>query len=153
LTIAESLSYYFQDLIEKMQVENVATFTPSARATRDFQEHHDLFMKRTVWHAPCSAWYTVPPYKPTTEKGKSPLLYPGSRIHMINNITHPRFEDWELTWLSHNRFNYWGNGFHVREFDGRDLTWYTGILDGKDEEPDFADIMATYDIVTRNADI
>lgn len=36
-----------------------------------------------------------------------------------------------------NRFAFLGNGFHVREFDGRDITSYMGNLDekGRDVQP------------------
>jgi hypothetical protein len=74
LPVAEAYTTYFLQMIEKMQVENVRTFTPSVQATRDFGEHHDLFMKRTVWHGPCSAWYTVPPYATTKPDGRYRLV-------------------------------------------------------------------------------
>jgi hypothetical protein len=58
LPVAECYTHHFLAMIEKMQVENIKSFSPSAQATKDFCEHHDLFMRRTIWHAPCSAWYT-----------------------------------------------------------------------------------------------
>jgi hypothetical protein len=67
--VAEAYTTYFLQMIEKMQVENIRSFSPSVQATRDFVEHHDLFMKRTVWHGLCSAWYTVPPYATTKPDG------------------------------------------------------------------------------------
>ena len=42
----------------------------------------------------------------------------------------PRFEDYHITYKdSLNRFNFLGNGFEVREFDGRDLSYYIGLLE------------------------
>ncbi len=40
-----------------------------------------------------------------------------------------------MEYLSGNRFNFLGNGFDMREEDGRDLTWYYGLLDEKDSQP------------------
>jgi hypothetical protein len=48
----------------------------------------------------------------------------------------PRFEDFEIEYLSGNAFNYLGAGFHVREYDGSDLTWYYGLMHGQDKQPD-----------------
>lgn len=62
----------------------------------------------------------------------------------MENMRNPRFEDWDYTWESGNRFNYYGNGFHVREFDGRDLTWYYGLLGKEDSEPDYSEAVGKY---------
>lgn len=48
----------------------------------------------------------------------------------------PRFEDFDIDYLSGNRFNFLGNGFDVRESDGRDITWYYGLLNNKDRQPE-----------------
>lgn len=47
-----------------------------------------------------------------------------------------RFEDYEIEYRSGNAFNFLGDGFHVREYDGSDLTWYCGLVDGKDKQPE-----------------
>ena len=39
-------------------------------------------------------------------------------------LENPRYEDFELTYRSKNRFQYMGNGFTLEEVDGRDLSWY-----------------------------
>lgn len=42
-------------------------------------------------------------------------------------------------------FGYWGNGFTMRELDGRDTTFYYGLLEeGKDVQPDYEDIRPLY---------
>ncbi|CAD0028185.1 unnamed protein product [Aureobasidium pullulans] len=50
-----------------------------------------------------------------------------------------RWEDYHLTRLEKNRFAYLADGFASRESDGRDLSWYLGLLDGKDVQPEFKD--------------
>lgn len=60
-------------------------------------------------------------------------------------MENPRWEDYDYTYgYANNRFGYWGNGFTMREQDGRDNTWYWGLLDGKDEMPDYSDVRPLY---------
>lgn len=50
----------------------------------------------------------------------------------------PRYEDYEIEyWDTDNRFAFLGNGFQTREFDGRDITNYLGLLEGKDVQPNY----------------
>lgn len=51
----------------------------------------------------------------------------------------PRYEDYEIVYRGENMFAFMGNGFEVREFDGRDITNYLGGLDeeGRDVQPDY----------------
>lgn len=50
--------------------------------------------------------------------------------HFFEILNKPRWEDYNVTRLSANRFSYLANGFAQREFDGRDLSWYLGLLEG-----------------------
>lgn len=57
-------------------------------------------------------------------------MFPGSRLTYLALLEEPRFEDYHITYKnSKNMFEFLGNGFHAREFDGRDLSYYLGILD------------------------
>jgi hypothetical protein len=49
----------------------------------------------------------------------------------------PRYEDYDIEYHGENMFEFLGNGFEVREFDGRDITNYLGCLDegGRDVQP------------------
>jgi hypothetical protein len=47
-----------------------------------------------------------------------------------------RWEDYEIDYANENSFSFLGNGFELRESDGRDITNYLGYLeDGKDVQP------------------
>lgn len=61
-------------------------------------------------------------------------------------MRNPRWEDYDYTYgYANNRFGYWGNGFTMRELDGRDTTFYYGHLEEhKDEQPDYSDIRPLY---------
>lgn len=57
-------------------------------------------------------------------------MFPGSRLTYLALLEEPRFEDYHITYKnSVNMFEFLGTGFHTREFDGRDLSYYLGILD------------------------
>ena len=52
-------------------------------------------------------------------------------------MANPRFEDYQIEYLNPlNMFEFLGNGFATREFDGRDLSNYLGLLDGEDLQID-----------------
>lgn len=66
-------------------------------------------------------------------------MWPGSRLHFFEAMRGVRWEDFEVKTVERNRFAYLGDGFTVREYDGRDLSWYLGSLDGMDVQPEFGD--------------
>jgi hypothetical protein len=52
-------------------------------------------------------------------------------------IETPRYEDYEIQYRNRNVWHWLGNGFSTRDLDGRDLTWYMGLVDGRDEQRHF----------------
>lgn len=122
-----------------MSSEGVASFDAKPEAVADFFEHHRKFMPRTAWTSPCRSWF-----KQGTVDGEV-MMWPGSRIHFFETMKQPRWEDFNLKYMTGNRFGYLGNGFAAREFDGSDLSWYLGTLDGNEQaylpDEDFGDFM------------
>lgn len=116
-----------------MSEEGITTFDVKEEAVADFVQHRRAFLPRTAWSSPCRSWF-----KQGTVDGEI-MMWPGSRIHFFETMKTPRWEDYNLTYTSTNRFGYLGNGFTVRESDGRDLTWYLGLLDGEDKQPELPD--------------
>jgi hypothetical protein len=53
-------------------------------------------------------------------------MWPGSRIVYFELLKEPRYEDYKITYQSRNPFEFLGNGFSTREYDGRDLSYYLG---------------------------
>ncbi|KAI1817436.1 hypothetical protein GGS20DRAFT_533207 [Poronia punctata] len=106
--------------LEKFQTQNVKSVEPKREAVAEFREHRDLYMKKTVWNAPCNSWFKLGP------KGETVLMWPGSRLHFIDIMLHPRWEDYDWEYLMGNRFSYWGNGFTMADADveGTDKAWY-----------------------------
>jgi hypothetical protein len=45
-------------------------------------------------------------------------------LHWRKILEEPRYEDFEITYRSNNRFQFLGNGFTLEEVSGEDLSWY-----------------------------
>ncbi|RQM05681.1 hypothetical protein DH86_00004089 [Scytalidium sp. 3C] len=88
-------------------------------AVDNFVKHVDVFMKRTAWSTNCRSWF-----KNGNVDGPVIALHPGSRIHWFHMLDQPRYEDFEWTTWNQNPFAYLGNGFSIREAEGRDLAYY-----------------------------
>lgn len=73
----------------------------------------------SVWTSGCRSWYNQG--KPD---GKVTAQYPGSLVHWRDMLKEPRYEDYDLTYRSVNRFKFMGNGFTKLEVDGGDLSFY-----------------------------
>jgi cation diffusion facilitator CzcD-associated flavoprotein CzcO len=137
MPLIECWTRYMFSVITKAQIEGIKSFTPSARAAAQFRQHADAFLKRTAWTQPCSSWF-----KQGRTDGQA-AVYPGSRVHFLELLKAPRYEDYEIEYLDDNRFAFLGNGFATREEDGRDITDYLGSLDleGRDVQPQYGDAM------------
>ncbi|KAK4889819.1 hypothetical protein LTR27_011437 [Elasticomyces elasticus] len=129
MPLIERWTTYMFDVISKAQEENIKSFTPRLDLSLQFRQHADLFLQRTAWTSACRSWF-----KQGKQDGQA-AIYPGSRLHFLHLLERPRYEDFEMEYWDANRYAFMGNGFDTREFDGRDITHYLGILDDKDEQP------------------
>ncbi|CAH0054232.1 unnamed protein product [Clonostachys solani] len=142
LPIIEQLTNYMCKVIEKMQIEKIKSLAPKRGPCLAFKEHHDLYMERTAWSDPCSSWFKK------GDPSGTLTMYPGSRVHFFDLLSQPRYEDFEIKYMSNNRWEFLGNGFSLREFDGRDTTYWMGLLDEVDEQPKFNEqILTTPDVL------
>ncbi|KAF1845296.1 FAD/NAD(P)-binding domain-containing protein [Cucurbitaria berberidis CBS 394.84] len=133
LPITELMAKHFMKMLDKMSAEEVSSFEPKVDAVKDFIEHRRQFLPRTAWSSPCRSWF-----KQGTVDGEI-MMWPGSRIQFFETMENPRWEDYNLTHTTSNRFGYFGNGFAAREFNGGDLSWYLGLLDGEDRQPELSE--------------
>jgi cation diffusion facilitator CzcD-associated flavoprotein CzcO len=129
IPMIEAYTNYVIQVMQKVQVEDIKKIKVNRKVAEDFTRHSDLYLERTAWSGPCSSWF-----KNGITQAR-PLCWPGSRVHYMEMLQKPRFEDFDITYMTENRWNFLGNGFDIREFDGRDLTWYYGLLENKDEQP------------------
>ncbi|KIX98817.1 uncharacterized protein Z520_05278 [Fonsecaea multimorphosa CBS 102226] len=126
---------YIAEVIDKMQLENITSLRPKPEVTRQFSKFADSFLKRTAWTGPCSSWF---------KGGKvdaKPTIWPGSRLHFLRLIEKPRYEDFAITYEKENMFSFLGNGFHVCESDGSDITWYLGATETHIDEQEVREVM------------
>lgn len=130
--MVEAYTDYIMQVIEKCQHDRIKKLQIRASVAEDFTKYADQYLKRTAFSGPCSSWFKA------GDVGRKPVCWPGSRVHYMTMLQHPRFEDFEMEYLSGNRFSFLGNGFDLRESDGRDLTWYYGLVEGKDRQPDWS---------------
>ncbi|KAH6643680.1 hypothetical protein C7974DRAFT_407401 [Boeremia exigua] len=133
MPLIEQWTRYMFACITKCQVEDIKSLAPKTQPAAQFRQHADLFLQRTAWTSPCRSWF-----KQGRVDGQA-AVWPGSRLHFLKMMERPRFEDYEIEYRSENMFAFLGNGFEVREFDGRDITNYLGCLDddGRDVQPDY----------------
>lgn len=129
IPMVEAYTDYIIQVLQKAQIEDIKSVRVNRAVAEAFTQHADLYLKRTAWSGPCSSWFK------NGISSRKPLCWPGSRVHYLTMLQRPRFEDFDIEYLSQNRFNFLGNGFDTRESDGRDITWYFGLLEGKDEQP------------------
>jgi hypothetical protein len=68
-------------------------------------------MKRLVWSSACRSWFKNGKiHRPVT------AIYP-SRLHYFEMLREVRYEDYEITYRSANRFQFMGNGYTECELD------------------------------------
>ena len=63
-------------------------------------------------------------YKNGKRDGKVWGPWPGSSLHYLEIMLNPRWEDYEITYFSSNRFTFFGNGRTKREIEGGNLAYY-----------------------------
>ncbi|KAH8886537.1 FAD/NAD(P)-binding domain-containing protein [Thozetella sp. PMI_491] len=138
LPIIEVFTNYIISIINKMQIENIKSLEPKMGPSLAFKEHHDLYVQRTAWSGPCSSWFK------NGDPNGTLTMYPGSRVHFFELLRSPRYEDYDIKYMSDNQWEFLGNGFAAREFDGRDTTFWMGLLDGHDRQPQYDENILLY---------
>lgn len=129
MPLIEAWTGYMFAAIEKRQIENIKAVTPKMGPSVAFRRHADLFLQRTAWTSPCRSWF-----KQGRIDGQA-AVWPGSRLHFLDMLKSPRWEDYDIEYRDEkNMFAFLGNGFSVRESDGRDITNYLGLLGEKQGE-------------------
>jgi hypothetical protein len=124
IPVIEVIADYILAVLQKVQRQRIRAIEVKAEAIDDFIQHTDEFMKRTAWSDSCSSWF-----KNGLVDGPVVAIWPGSRLTWFEALREPRFEDFNYTYETSNRFQYFGNGFTQREIEGQDLTWYLDHAD------------------------
>ncbi|KAK5049830.1 hypothetical protein LTR84_003948 [Exophiala bonariae] len=114
----EHLTKYLVRLLYKFQTQNYKSVEPYEEAVKDFIQHSDTLIMKTVWGGRCRSWL-----KGGKDEGPA-LSHPGSRLHWFQMLLEPRWEDFKWTRISENRFAYLGNGHCTMDAEGKDKAWY-----------------------------
>jgi hydroxyversicolorone monooxygenase len=95
------VSYYALQIIRKLQTEYICSIAPKQDITDSFNEHCQEWIRHTVWVEDCRSWYK------NNETGRVNAVWPGSSLHYIEAIRHPRYEDFDITYLGPGKKNRW----------------------------------------------
>jgi cation diffusion facilitator CzcD-associated flavoprotein CzcO len=109
---------------QKLRSQAYKSMQPKREAVEEFQQYSQTYFRQTVFGTKCRTWY-----KAGNSDGPIYALWPGSCLHAVRTLTDPRWEDFNFTKASTNRFDYLGNGTTVEETleDGvcnQDTAWY-----------------------------
>lgn len=110
LIAIEAQVQYIIDMMSKLQKENLRSFDVKHEPVEELNAWKDKFMENTIWTEPCRSWY-----KNGSIHGHVAALWPGSTLHYLEAMNTPRWEDWNYTYCSNNRFEYLGNGHSSAE--------------------------------------
>lgn len=120
LSVLEWYTRYAFSMIQKVQKENIKAFEPKQAAVKDLYNHTHELMKRLVWSSSCRSWF-----KNGKAHGPVTAIYPGSRLHFFEMLKAVRWEDYELSYRTKNRFQFMGNGYTQNETsENPDWVWY-----------------------------
>ncbi|OAQ63671.1 monooxygenase [Pochonia chlamydosporia 170] len=120
LPIMEWYTRYIFQVIDKVQTENIKSFEPKKGAVADLYNHTHELMKRLAWSSACRSWF-----KNGKTHGPVTAIYPGSRLHFFEMLRNVRWEDYDLTYKTDNRFQFMGNGYtHCECSPDGDPVWY-----------------------------
>lgn len=107
---------YIYKWLTKLQTESIRSFCVRSDVNREYNQHMQKYLQRTVWTRGCRSWY-----KRGTVDGPVVAIYGGTSFHFMEAIKNPRWEDFEMDRMpeaDRNRFAFLGNGFTVRETKG-----------------------------------
>ncbi|KAJ4580211.1 hypothetical protein HRR83_003159 [Exophiala dermatitidis] len=110
LLLIEKVIDYITFCVGKMQRENIRSMAPRVDAVKGFVEYCDQYFQTTVFSLDCRSWY-----KGGTSDGRVSALWPGSSLHSMKALAHPRWEDFVYEYVNDNPMGWIGNGWTVEE--------------------------------------
>ncbi|EXJ96239.1 hypothetical protein A1O1_01365 [Capronia coronata CBS 617.96] len=114
LLLIEKAIDYITLCLAKMQRDNIRSMAPRPDAVKGFVEYCDAYFQTTVFSLDCRSWY-----KGGTSDGRVSALWPGSSLHAMRVLTHPRWEDFVYEYVNDNPCGWLGNGWTLEEKEKR----------------------------------
>ncbi|GCB21620.1 putative sterigmatocystin biosynthesis monooxygenase stcW [Aspergillus awamori] len=110
LLLAEKVIDYFTSCVQKMQRDNIRSMSVRQDAVKRFTRHCDQYFSRTVYSEKCRSWY-----KGGDEDGRVIGVWPGSSLHSLKTLSHPRWEDFTYEYVDDNMNGWIGDGWTENE--------------------------------------
>ncbi|KAK7063928.1 hypothetical protein R3P38DRAFT_2821268 [Favolaschia claudopus] len=127
LIVIERQVDYAVEATLKLQREHLKSMEVKTEAVEDWDAYLEHHFEKTVFSEKCRSWY-----KQGLSEGRVVALWPGSCLHAVRALEHPRWEDYTYESLNghKNRFFWAGNGTTVaEETPGADRAWYLSQVD------------------------
>ncbi|KAJ3559925.1 hypothetical protein NM688_g37 [Phlebia brevispora] len=122
LPILEAEVKYAVEVARKMQRERLRCVEVKAEAVQDFDDVLEAYFPRTVHTEKVRSWY-----KAGKADGRIIALWPGSNLHALRALQHPRWEDFTYERIddTENRLYWLGNGMTTGEMGSSpDGAWF-----------------------------
>ncbi|KAL4250051.1 FAD-binding Monooxygenase Superfamily protein [Abortiporus biennis] len=122
LAVIEHQVDYAVNATLKLQRERLKSIEVKPEAVADFDEYLEHYFPTSVYSEKCRSWY-----KMGLEEGRIVGLWPGSCLHALRALRHPRWEDFKYEKMDgvQNRFHWLGNGTTFNEQNETGETaWY-----------------------------
>ncbi|KAK1751476.1 flavin-binding monooxygenase [Echria macrotheca] len=107
------------NFVDKIQCQGVKSVVVSTQATTEFNDYKDAVMEKLTFSGDCNSWY-----KGGQRDGRIVGPWFGSVNHFLESVKSPRYQDFEFTYHTENRFAYLGNGLCERDVKKEELGWY-----------------------------
>lgn len=122
LLILESVMNYIIKAVRKMSREHLLSMAVRSSALDSWQSQMDRYFPGTVHMKDCTSWYKV--------NGKIIGLWPGSSLHAMKTLEHPRWEDYEYSRREGGSELEWiGNGWTLEDVNRGSLGYYVDFAD------------------------
>ncbi|CBF78087.1 hypothetical protein AN8757.2 [Aspergillus nidulans FGSC A4] len=106
LLLIEKEIDYITYCLAKMQRDNIRAMSVRKEAVERFTKHCDQYFSRTVFGMECRSWY-----KGGSLNGRVTALWPGSSLHAMKALAHPRWEDYTYDYVNDNPNGWLGDGW------------------------------------------
>ncbi|KAL2827505.1 hypothetical protein BJY01DRAFT_241134 [Aspergillus pseudoustus] len=112
LLLIEKEIDYVTFCLQKMQRDNIRAMRVRKEAVKRFRRHCDQYFSRTVFSLECRSWY-----KGGSLNGRITALWPGSSLHAMKALAHPRWEDYTYEYVNDNPNGWIGDGWAEDELN------------------------------------
>lgn len=122
LLILESVMAYIIKAVQKISREHILAMEVKKSALSSWQHYLDGYFPATVHLDSCTSWYKV--------NGQIIGLWPGSSLHAMKALQHPRWEDYEYKASDEDPNTFWiGNGWTQEDVKRGSLGYYVDQAD------------------------